>query len=207
VAFDGDADRCLAVDADGVPLDGDQLILILALAMRAQGRLPDSTVVTTVMSNLGFAQALEREGLTLKRAAVGDRHVLEAMLEGGHQLGGEQSGHFIVADRATTGDGILAALELLADVNRSGQTLAHLGALMTRMPQILINCRVSDRSVATSPVLAEAVTRAELRLGDAGRVLVRPSGTEPLIRVMVEAATQAEADAVAEELAAVVRTL
>lgn len=207
VAFDGDADRCLAVDGSGAALDGDQIMLILALARRDAGMLPDKTVVATVMSNLGFARALEREGLRLVRAAVGDRHVLEAMLAGGHTLGGEQSGHFILADLATTGDGLLAALQLLAEVARSGRSLADLGAQMTRMPQILMNCRVSDRSVANSTTLAHAVAEAEADLGESGRVLVRASGTEPLIRVMVEADSQARAEAVARELAGVVQAL
>lgn len=207
VAFDGDADRCLAVDEFGNVVDGDQILLILALAMRAKGELPDKTVVATVMSNLGFARALEREKLTLIRAAVGDRYVLEEMLAGGHVLGGEQSGHVIMANHATTGDGVLTALHLLAELCRSGKPMSELAALMTRMPQILLNCHVTDPSVFSSPVLAEAVAKAERTLGPSGRVLVRPSGTEALIRVMVEADTQARAEEVAECLAAVVGSL
>lgn len=207
VAFDGDADRCLAVDATGAPVDGDQILAVLAFALREQGRLAQDTVVATVMSNLGFAKALEGAGITLLRTAVGDRHVLEAMEAGGYTLGGEQSGHVILGDIAGTGDGQLTALALLARVASSGRTLAELTAAMTRLPQVLINCRVTDRAVASSTAVAAAVEAAEAELGSTGRVLVRASGTEPLVRVMVEAGNAEQAQAVANRLAVVVGTL
>lgn len=205
IAHDGDADRCLAVDAEGKVVDGDQIMAILALAMRDQGRLAEDTVVATVMSNLGFKLAMRREGIRMVETGVGDRYVLEAMRAHGYNLGGEQSGHVVLLDYATTGDGTLTALHLLARMARTGRSLADLASVMATLPQVLINVRGVDRgAVGTSPGLAAAVATAEAALGDTGRVLLRPSGTEPVVRVMVEAPSDVEARAVAEELAGVV---
>lgn len=206
VAFDGDADRCLAVDASGALVDGDQIMGILALALHEKGALAHDTLVTTVMSNLGLRLAMRAAGVATVDTAVGDRYVLEAMRAGGYVLGGEQSGHIILADHATTGDGILTALQLAARVAATGTPLAELASVVRRLPQTLLNVPGVDRSrVAADGPLADAVAGVEARLGDTGRVLLRPSGTEPLVRVMVEAATQLEADEAAAELAAVVR--
>ncbi|MEU2869023.1 phosphoglucosamine mutase [Streptomyces olivoreticuli] len=207
VAHDGDADRCLAVDAKGDEVDGDQILAVLALAMREAGSLRKNTVVATVMSNLGFKLAMEREGVDLVQTAVGDRYVLEEMKAHGFALGGEQSGHVIVLDHATTGDGTLTGLMLAARVAATGRSLADLAAVMERLPQILINVRDVDKSrVKSSQELADAVSAAELELGSTGRVLLRSSGTEPLVRVMVEAADIEQAQAVAERLADVVKS-
>jgi phosphoglucosamine mutase len=207
VAHDGDADRCLAVDHEGNEVDGDQILAVLALAMREQGTLRGNTVVATVMSNLGFKLAMEREGLTLVQTAVGDRYVLEEMKDKDYALGGEQSGHVIVLDHATTGDGTLTGLLLAARVARSGRTLRDLASVMERLPQVLINVPDVDKSrVTTSAELAAAVTDAERELGTTGRVLLRPSGTEPLVRVMVEAADIEQARSVAGRLADAVKS-
>ncbi|WP_225802477.1 phosphoglucosamine mutase [Streptomyces sp. NK15101] len=207
IAHDGDADRCLAVDAAGNEVDGDQILAVLALAMREAGTLRGDTVVATVMSNLGFKLAMEREGLNLVQTAVGDRYVLESMKENGYALGGEQSGHVIVLDHATTGDGTLTGLMLAARVAATGKSLADLAGVMERLPQILVNVKDVDKSrVTTSGELAAAVTAAERELGSTGRVLLRPSGTEPLVRVMVEAADIEQARAVAQRLADVVKS-
>ncbi|MCX4982866.1 phosphoglucosamine mutase [Streptomyces sp. NBC_00572] len=207
IAHDGDADRCLAVDAEGNEVDGDQILAVLALAMRESGALRGDTVVATVMSNLGFKLAMEREGLNLVQTAVGDRYVLESMKESGFALGGEQSGHVIVLDHATTGDGTLTGLMLAARVAATGKSLADLAGVMERLPQILINVPDVDKSrVKTSGDLAAAVTAAEQELGSTGRVLLRPSGTEPLVRVMVEAADIEQARGVAQRLADVVKS-
>ncbi|GAA2715749.1 MULTISPECIES: phosphoglucosamine mutase [Streptomyces] len=207
VAHDGDADRCLAVDAQGNEIDGDQILAVLALAMREADALRKNTVVATVMSNLGFKLAMEREGVQLVQTAVGDRYVLEEMKANGFALGGEQSGHVIVLDHATTGDGTLTGLMLAARVAATGRPLAELAGVMERLPQVLINVRGVDKSrVGTSEELAAAVNAAERELGSTGRVLLRSSGTEPLVRVMVEAADQEQATKVAEHLAEVVRT-
>ena len=208
LALDGDADRLLAIDAAGVLVDGDHLIAILAIDRQAQGRLPLDTVVATVMSNLGFRQGMARRGITVVDTKVGDRYVLEALARTGAALGGEQSGHVIQADLATTGDGLLTALSLLDVVHRTGRPLAELAAdAMTSLPQMLVNVRLAERDPGLLDRLADDVAAAESRLGDDGRVLVRASGTEPLIRVMVEAPTAAEAEQVAEDLAATVRRL
>ncbi|MFF4366619.1 phosphoglucosamine mutase [Streptomyces sp. NPDC001594] len=207
IAHDGDADRCLAVDADGNEIDGDQILAVLALAMREAGQLRENTVVATVMSNLGFKLAMEAEGVQLVQTAVGDRYVLESMKEHGYALGGEQSGHVIILDHATTGDGTLTGLMLAARVAATGRSLAELAGVMTRLPQVLINVKDVDRSrVSTSAELAAAVTEAERELGSTGRVLLRPSGTEPLVRVMVEAADIEQARAVAGRLADAVKS-
>ncbi len=206
LAFDGDADRILAVDATGELVDGDQLIALLAVDMRSQGLLHDDAVAVTVLSNLGFRQAMQREGIRVVDTAVGDRHVLEALDAQGLALGGEQSGHIILRQRATTGDGLLAGLCVLDAVHRSGRTLGDLASVMTRLPQVLHNVRVSGDAKALVADLAPDIARAEVELAGRGRVLVRPSGTEPLVRVMVEAPTHDEAEAVAVRLAATLPT-
>ncbi|MGP2435736.1 phosphoglucosamine mutase [Streptomyces sp. JW3] len=202
IAHDGDADRCLAVDHTGAEVDGDQILAVLALAMRERGALRSDTVVATVMSNLGFKLAMEREGIQFVQTGVGDRYVLEEMKQHGYALGGEQSGHVIVLDHATTGDGTLTGLLLAARVAQSGRTLRDLASVMERLPQVLVNVPDVDKSrVRTSAELATAVGEAERELGATGRVLLRPSGTEPLVRVMVEAADIEQARAVAGRLA------
>ncbi|MCX4748508.1 phosphoglucosamine mutase [Kitasatospora sp. NBC_01287] len=205
IALDGDADRCLAADAEGDEVDGDQIMAILAVAMREAGTLRGNTAVGTVMANLGFKLAMQREGIELVETGVGDRYVLEAMKEHGYALGGEQSGHVILLDHATTGDGTLTGLMLGARLAATKQPLADLAAVMTRLPQVLINVKGVDRgAVAGCAELAAAVAQAEAELGSTGRVLLRPSGTEPVVRVMVEAADHDRAEAVAARLAAVV---
>ncbi|MGW1216632.1 phosphoglucosamine mutase [Streptomyces sp. NPDC002499] len=207
IAHDGDADRCLAVDHTGDDVDGDQIMAVLALAMRERGALRSDTVVATVMSNLGFKLAMEREGLTIIQTAVGDRYVLEEMKEHGYALGGEQSGHVIILDHATTGDGTLTGLMLAARVASSGRSLRELASVMERLPQVLINVPDVDRGrVGSSAELATAVAEAERELGATGRVLLRPSGTEPLVRVMVEAADIDQARSVAGRLADAVKS-
>jgi len=207
IALDGDADRCLAVDAAGRVVDGDQILAILALALRDAGRLRNDTVVATVMSNLGFTQAMETAGIKVEQTRVGDRYVLEAMRAGDYSLGGEQSGHVIMLDHATTGDGVLTGLHLASRMAATGQPLAELAAVMTRLPQVLVNVGGVDKARAdTDPELTEAVAGANAQLGGSGRVLLRPSGTESLVRVMVEAPTLEEANAVASRLADVVRS-
>jgi phosphoglucosamine mutase len=204
-AFDGDADRCLAVDASGTVIDGDQILALLALAGRDAGWLADDTVVATVMSNLGFLHAMQREGIAVRQTKVGDRYVLEDMRAGGFTLGGEQSGHVIMSDHATTGDGVLTAVHVAARIVQTGTTFADLASVMTRLPQVLINVPGVDKTRAeTDPEVAGAVRVEADALGDNGRVLLRPSGTEPLVRVMVEATSDAAARAAAERIAAVV---
>ncbi len=209
VAFDGDADRALFSDADGELVDGDQVLAAMAVALRDEGRLPGSTVVTTVMANLGFREAMDREGIRVLEATVGDRYVLDTMLRSGARLGGEQSGHVIFLDHATTGDGILTAALFLGRAVAQGRTVEELAGVMRRYPQVLENVRVRDRGELedAKPVWA-AVREAEATLGSAGRILVRPSGTEPLVRVMVEAVSEEDARAHARAVADVVeRTL
>jgi len=208
IAHDGDADRCLAVDADGEVVDGDQILAVLAFALRDAGGLPDDTVVVTVMSNLGLRLALRDAGVTVVETPVGDRYVLAAMREGNFALGGEQSGHIILLDHATTGDGLLTSLHLLATAAERGQPLGELAKVMIRYPQVLISVPGVDKSlVASSPEIAHAVGAASTELGDSGRVLVRPSGTEQLVRVMVEAVDSGQAQRLAGTLADVVRGL
>jgi phosphoglucosamine mutase len=208
IAHDGDADRCLAVDAAGQVIDGDQILAVLALGLKAQNRLAGNTVVSTVMSNLGFRLAMADAGITVVETAVGDRYVLEAMRAGSYVLGGEQSGHIIMLDHATTGDGLLTALHLLAATASGGVPLAALARVMTRYPQVLVNVTGVDKArAAKSPELAVAVAAAKAELGASGRVLVRPSGTEPTVRVMVEAKDHADAKRVADSLAATVRSV
>ncbi|MFI5981283.1 phosphoglucosamine mutase [Streptomyces sp. NPDC051555] len=207
IAHDGDADRCLAVDAEGNEVDGDQILAVLALSMREAGHLRENTVVATVMSNLGFKLAMEGEGIQVVQTGVGDRYVLESMKEHGYALGGEQSGHVIILDHATTGDGTLTGLMLAARIAATGRTLADLAGVMRRLPQVLVNVPDVDRTrVGTSAELAAAVAEAERELGTTGRVLLRPSGTEPLVRVMVEAADIEQARAIAGRLADVVKS-
>ncbi|MFB6519471.1 phosphoglucosamine mutase [Streptomyces sp. NPDC056401] len=207
IAHDGDADRCLAVDANGEEVDGDQILAVLALAMREAGHLREDTVVATVMSNLGFKLAMESEGIDVVQTGVGDRYVLESMKEHGYALGGEQSGHVIILDHATTGDGTLTGLMLAARIAATGKSMAELTAVMTRLPQVLVNVPDVDKSrVTTSGELAAAVAEAERELGTTGRVLLRSSGTEPLVRVMVEAADIEQARSVAGRLADVVKS-
>ncbi|MCC5476788.1 phosphoglucosamine mutase [Streptomyces sp. NPDC059680] len=207
IAHDGDADRCLAVDHTGEEVDGDQILAVLALAMREHSALRADTVVATVMSNLGFKLAMEKAGIHLVQTAVGDRYVLEEMKEHGYALGGEQSGHVIVLDHATTGDGTLTGLLLAARVAETGRSLRELASVMERLPQVLINVPDVDKSrVKTSAELAAAVAEAERELGETGRVLLRPSGTEPLVRVMVEAADIDQARSVAGRLADAVKS-
>ena len=206
VAYDGDADRCLAVDRAGNLIDGDKIMGALAVDMRDRGVLHHDSLVVTVMSNLGLILAMRDAGIHTEQTAVGDRYVLEAMLRGGFSLGGEQSGHVIALDHATTGDGVLTSLLLAAMVKRTGRDLGDLTAFVHRLPQTLINVPGVDKTRVTSDrVLADAVSAAEGRLGDTGRVLLRSSGTEPLVRVMVEAATQETADTEAAALADVVK--
>ena len=208
IAHDGDADRCLAVDASGDVVDGDQIMAILALAMRDSGELVQDTLVTTVMSNLGLHLSMHQHGVAVETTAVGDRYVLEALWAGGFSLGGEQSGHVVLPGYATTGDGLLTALRLMAQMVASGRSLADLAGVLTRLPQVLINVAVADKAaVASAPAVADAIAAAEIELGETGRVLLRPSGTEQLVRVMVEAPTQPTAETIAHRIAAVVARL
>jgi phosphoglucosamine mutase len=206
IAHDGDADRCLAVDAAGKAIDGDQIMAILAVSMKERGHLTDDTLVATVMSNLGLHVAMRENGITVRQTAVGDRYVLEDMNEGGYALGGEQSGHVIMSEFATTGDGILTGLHLVAEMARQKKTIAELAAVMTVYPQVLINVRDVDKDrVSDDEVVQQAVRDIESELGDSGRVLLRKSGTEPLVRVMVEAADAESVHAYAGRLAEVVQ--
>jgi len=208
IAHDGDADRCLAVDATGAEVDGDQIMAILALSMREAGTLVGDTLVATVMSNLGLKLAMEQAGIALLATAVGDRYVLEALREKKLALGGEQSGHVILPAHATTGDGVLTGLHLAARMVATGRSLADLAAVVTKLPQITMNVKVADRHGAVAaPSVVDAVAAAERELAGGGRVLLRPSGTEQLVRVMVEASTVDHAREVAERIASAVRSL
>jgi phosphoglucosamine mutase len=200
LAHDGDADRCLAVDATGEVVDGDQILALLAIGLHEQGRLARGTVVATVMSNLGFRQAMTAAGITVAETAVGDRYVLERMRADGLSIGGEQSGHLVLADHATTGDGVLTGLRVMERMSATGRSLADLAAVVVRLPQVLLNVRVADKTAAAEQ-LSAAVPAVEAELGGSGRVLVRPSGTEPLLRIMVEAPTEDQARTIAERLA------
>ncbi len=204
IAHDGDADRCLAVDADGNIVDGDQILAMLAIGRHSQGTLVSGTVVATVMSNLGFTLAMRQAGISVATTAVGDRYVLEEMRAHGYTLGGEQSGHVVMLEHATTGDGVLTGLQICALIKESGKTLAELAACVVRLPQVLINVPDVDKSAIAHPDVQASIAECEAQLGETGRVLLRPSGTEPVIRVMVEAATQDQANEVAQRLARVV---
>jgi phosphoglucosamine mutase len=205
IAHDGDADRCLAVTAEGDVVDGDAILAVCALGLHQHGRLTGDTVVATVMSNLGFHHTMRDAGIAVHTTAVGDRYVLEALRAQGLSLGGEQSGHLVFLDHATTGDGLLTGLSLLSRMAETGASLAELASVVQRLPQVLVNVPVRDRlAVVESDEVAAAVNHCEAELGDDGRVLLRPSGTEQLVRVMVEAPTQERADAIARRLADVV---
>ena len=205
IAHDGDADRCLAVDGNGNVVDGDHILAILAESMRDAGKLANNTVVATVMANLGFKIAMRKAEITVVETGVGDRYVLEEMKANGYVLGGEQSGHVVMSEYATTGDGLLTALHLLARVAQTGTSLADLAARVEKLPQVLVNVKGVDKSRAeTDPVVAAAIATVEAELGESGRVLLRQSGTEPVIRVMVEASSLEQAQRLTDELAAVV---
>ena len=208
IAHDGDADRCLAVTADGEDIDGDHIMAILALAMREEGTLTDDTLVATVMSNLGLKLAMAEAGIRLVETRVGDRYVLEELRARGYALGGEQSGHLVFPAHATTGDGVLTALRLMARMASTGRPLADLARVMRRLPQVLLNVEVADRVVGSSaPEVTDVAKTVEAELGGTGRVLLRPSGTEPLVRVMVEASTVDTARSAAERIAVAVRAV
>ena len=207
LALDGDADRCLAVDHRGELVDGDQLLALLALDLRRRGRLERDTLVVTVMSNLALHLAMADAGIRVETTSVGDRYVLDRMEEGGYALGGEQSGHVILRRLATTGDGLLTAIQVLDVMVRTGRPLAELAGVVRRLPQVLVNVRVNGsakEALAGSDAVRAAVAGVEAELGDRGRVLLRPSGTEPLVRVMVEAPTDTQASAAARRIADVV---
>ncbi|BDB40657.1 MULTISPECIES: phosphoglucosamine mutase [Mycobacterium] len=202
LAHDGDADRCLAVDADGVLVDGDTIMVVLALAMKEAGELASDTLVATVMSNLGLHLAMRAAGVTVRTTGVGDRYVLEELRAGDFSLGGEQSGHIVMPALGSTGDGIVTGLRLMTRMVQTGSSLATLASAMRTLPQVLINVEVADKAAAAAaPAVQSAVARAEAELGDTGRILLRPSGTEPLIRVMVEAADEEIAQRLAASVA------
>ena len=203
IAYDGDADRCLAVDGDGEPLDGDQILTVLATELKEHGRLARDGVVVTVMSNQGFHVAMRNAGIEVIETPVGDKHVYAAMRDGGYSLGGEQSGHVIMLEHAATGDGMLTSLQLLASVNRRGMPMAAAAKMMPKYPQVLVN--VPGQASRLGPEVDAAVARAEAQLGGDGRVLVRPSGTEPAIRLMIQARSVELAERVVGQLADEVR--
>ncbi len=204
-AFDGDADRCIAVDECGEVVNGDHILYILATNMRERGELMGNTVVTTVMSNLGLYRALDRVGISYEKTAVGDRYVAERMREGGFVIGGEQSGHTILSKYATTGDGILTAIKVAEAIIDAKTTLSRLASPVKMFPQVLINIPVRDKSVIEDPVVIDLAHAVETELADSGRLLLRKSGTEPLVRVMVEAESEVSAKEYAERIAAAIR--
>jgi phosphoglucosamine mutase len=201
LAHDGDADRCLAIDANGQLVDGDAIMVMLALAMQQAGELAANTLVTTVMSNLGLHLAMRSAGITVRTTGVGDRYVLEELRAGDYSLGGEQSGHIVMPALCSTGDGIVTGLRLMTRMVATGSTLADLASAMQTLPQVLINVEVADKAAAAAPSVRAAVDQAEAELGDTGRILLRPSGTEPMIRVMVEAPEKDVAQRVATRVA------
>ncbi|MDL4841251.1 phosphoglucosamine mutase [Aquibacillus rhizosphaerae] len=208
LAFDGDGDRLIAVDEKGNIIDGDQIMFICAKYLNGKGLLRHSTVVSTIMSNIGFYKALESNGMKSDKTSVGDRYVMEEMRKGGYNLGGEQSGHIIFLDYITTGDGMLTALQLVNVVKETGKPLSELAAEMEKFPQVLKNIRVIDKNEAlVHPRIQEVIDKVETEMGDQGRVLVRPSGTEPLVRVMVEAPTIEECNQYVDEVANVINEL
>jgi len=206
LAFDGDGDRLIAVDENGKIVDGDIIMYICAKYFHEQGRLKKDTLVTTVMSNLGLYKALEKEGISTKQTAVGDRYVMSEMREGGYSIGGEQSGHIIFLDFSTTGDGMLSALQLVNIMKATGKKLSELASEVQKYPQKLVNIKVTDKNaVAENPRVAEIIQQVEQEMAGNGRVLVRPSGTEPLVRVMVEAETEDACETYANRIAEVVK--
>ncbi|NME88687.1 phosphoglucosamine mutase [Corynebacterium stationis] len=205
LAHDGDADRCLAVDAEGNVVDGDQIMAILAVGMKEENNLRFNTLVATVMSNLGLKLAMKEQGIEVRETKVGDRYVVEELIRGDYSLGGEQSGHIVLPEDCPTGDGVLSGLSLMARMAKTGKSLKELASVMTVLPQTLINVPVSNKSkILDSPEVLTAIAEAEEELGESGRVLLRPSGTEELFRVMVEAAEAEQARKVAGRLAAIV---
>ncbi|WP_270379861.1 phosphoglucosamine mutase [Mitsuokella multacida] len=206
IAHDGDADRCLCVDEKGQVIDGDHILVMCAMDMMKEGKLPYNTVVTTVMANIGFHQAIKKAGGRAEITKVGDRYVLENMLKNGYKIGGEQSGHIIFTDYSTTGDGLITALQVLSSLKRSGRKASDLTALMTTYPQLLVNVKVATKEGwETNEAIKEAIAEGDKELGENGRILVRPSGTEPLIRVMAEGPDQAQLDRICHAIADVVK--
>ena len=206
IAHDGDADRCLCVDEKGQVIDGDHILVMCAMDMMKEGKLPYNTVVTTVMANIGFHQAIKKAGGRAEITKVGDRYVLENMLKNGYKIGGEQSGHIIFTDFSTTGDGLITALQVLSSLKRSGRKASDLTALMTTYPQLLVNVKVATKEGwATNEAIKEAIAEGDKELGENGRILVRPSGTEPLIRVMAEGPDQVQLDRICHAIADVVK--
>ena len=206
IAHDGDADRCLCVDEKGQVIDGDHILVMCAMDMMKEGKLPYNTVVTTVMANIGFHQAIKKAGGRAEITKVGDRYVLENMLKNGYKIGGEQSGHIIFTDFSTTGDGLITALQVLSSLKRSGRQASDLTALMTTYPQLLVNVKVATKEGwETNEAIKEAIAEGDKELGENGRILVRPSGTEPLIRVMAEGPDQAQLDRICHAIADVVK--
>ena len=206
IAHDGDADRCLCVDEKGQVIDGDHILVMCAMDMMKEGKLPYNTVVTTVMANIGFHQAIKKAGGRAEITKVGDRYVLENMLKNGYKIGGEQSGHIIFTDFSTTGDGLITALQVLSSIKRSGRKASDLTALMTTYPQLLVNVKVATKEGwETNEAIKEAIAEGDKELGENGRILVRPSGTEPLIRVMAEGPDQAQLDRICHAIADVVK--
>lgn len=206
IAHDGDADRCLCVDEKGQVIDGDHILVMCAMDMMKEGKLPYNTVVTTVMANIGFHQAIKKAGGRAEITKVGDRYVLENMLKNGYKIGGEQSGHIIFTDYSTTGDGLITALQVLSSLKRSGRKASDLTALMTTYPQLLVNVKVATKEGwETNEAINEAIAEGDKELGENGRILVRPSGTEPLIRVMAEGPDQAQLDRICHAIADVVK--
>ena len=206
IAHDGDADRCLCVDEKGQIIDGDHILVMCAQDMMRKGTLPYNTVVSTVMANIGFHKAIKEAGGRVEVTQVGDRYVLENMLKSGYKIGGEQSGHIIFTDYSTTGDGPITALQVLASLKRSGRKASELTALMTTYPQLLVNVRVATKEGwEDNKAIAEAIAKGEAELGNDGRILVRPSGTEPLIRVMAEGPDQAQLETICNAIADVVK--
>ena len=207
IAHDGDADRCLCIDEKGQIMDGDHILVLCGLEMMRKGTLKKNTIVTTVMANIGFHQAVRKHGGRVEITKVGDRYVLENMLQNGYCLGGEQSGHIIFSDFATTGDGLITALQVLGAVQRSGKTASALTELMVSYPQLLVNVTVAGKDGwEENPAIAAAIAAGNQELGENGRILVRPSGTEPLIRVMAEGPDQQQLDRICHQIAAVVKT-
>lgn len=206
IAHDGDADRCLCVDEKGQIIDGDHILVMCAMDMMKEGKLPYNTVVTTVMANIGFHQAIKKAGGRAEITKVGDRYVLENMLKNGYKIGGEQSGHIIFTDYSTTGDGLITALQVLSSLKRSGRKASDLTALMTTYPQLLVNVKVATKEGwETNEAIKKAIAEGDKELGENGRILVRPSGTEPLIRVMAEGPDQAQLDRICHAIADVVK--